>query len=518
MNRKHNGRFSGFTAFLTVMVSALLMISLGACPNDAFDDVEQIAGVVAAPASGVVPVGQVITLTCTTPGVSIYYTLDSSTPSMTNGTLYGDTTKPVITTPATLKAIAIKSDMADSPVLTASYTNSANVVATPTANPGAGVVGAGTSITLTSATSGASIYYTTDGTTPTSASTLYTGAVVITTSTTLKAIAVQSGMTDSGVLTAEYTVYMAPSWTAEAVTNFYDEWIYSVASNGGDTFVGGGYASVLSYSSDGGNTWTYIAYPFFALGDAVFSIQSIAYGNNTFVAVGGNGNIAYASSSDVTQWTAVTTSNFPIITGGTIYGVAYGNGKFVAVGDDGKIVYAPETDLQNWTLVDNSTFDSSNIQGITYGEGKFVAVSEDGKMALSTDGIAWTAVANSTFGGTAIFDIAWGEDIFVAVGASGKMAWSDDGLIWNAISSTFASNADINGICYGNGQFIAVSGDRTVGLGGAIAGSPDGKTWAAVIDTPDVNDFTVTLYDVAYGNGRFVAGGGAGVLALSTPC
>jgi hypothetical protein len=511
MNRKHNGRFSGFTAFLTVMVSALLMISLGACPNDAFDDVEQIAGVVAAPASGIVPVDQVITLTCTTPGVSIYYTLDSSTPSITNGTLYGDASKPTLgTLPVTLKAIAVKSDMADSPVFQALYTG--NAVATPMASPGTGDVILGRPITLTCAIPDAAIYYTLDGSAPSSSSTLYTNATKpVTFAGTLRAIAVKSNMTDSEVLSVTYTGYVAPTWTGAVVGEFYNDSVLGVAY-GDNKFVGGTYASILNSSSDSGSSWTLSAYPLFA---GALSIRSIAYGNNTFVAVGVYGNIAFAPSSTVAPWTTVTTTNFPQTTAATtygiIYGVAYGAGKFVAVGVDGQIVYAPDTDLQNWMLVANSTFGSSLIQTITYGGGKFVAASADGKMAWSADGITWTAVANSTFGGTEIFGIAYGEDVFVAVGAGGKMAWSDDGLTWNAIASgdTAFANANINGICYGNGQFIAV-GALTPGAG--FAGSPDGKTWVAI----DIPGYAVDTYSIAYGNGQFVAGGYYGVIARTT--
>ncbi|SHJ26919.1 The GLUG motif-containing protein [Geosporobacter subterraneus DSM 17957] len=79
-------------------------------------------------------------------------------------------------------------------------------VATPAANPGAGAVAGGTEITLTTTTAGASIYYSLDGSTPTASSTLYEGAITITESVTIKAIAVKAGMTNSNVLTAVYTI------------------------------------------------------------------------------------------------------------------------------------------------------------------------------------------------------------------------------------------------------------------------------------------------------------------------
>ena len=82
-------------------------------------------------------------------------------------------------------------------------------VAMPEANPAAGAVKQDTVITLTSATGGASIRYTTDGKTPTATTgTLYssTAKPKITSATTLKAIAYKKGMTDSDMLTAEYTI------------------------------------------------------------------------------------------------------------------------------------------------------------------------------------------------------------------------------------------------------------------------------------------------------------------------
>lgn len=76
-------------------------------------------------------------------------------------------------------------------------------VATPTASPNGGMVSPGTIITLTCATDGATIYYTTDGSTPTAESTLYVDGIEINEATTVKAIAVRKLMT-SEVMSVSY--------------------------------------------------------------------------------------------------------------------------------------------------------------------------------------------------------------------------------------------------------------------------------------------------------------------------
>ena len=77
-------------------------------------------------------------------------------------------------------------------------------VATPVFTPVAGYYEEAQNVTITCATEGATIYYTTDGSTPTNESTQYTGAIAVSQNTTIKAIAIL-GDDESFVATARYT-------------------------------------------------------------------------------------------------------------------------------------------------------------------------------------------------------------------------------------------------------------------------------------------------------------------------
>ena len=84
-------------------------------------------------------------------------------------------------------------------------TPSAPKAETPVITPAGGEITADTEITISCATEGAKIYYTIDGSTPTTASTLYSGAFKLAAAATVKAIAVADGVETSSVATAEFT-------------------------------------------------------------------------------------------------------------------------------------------------------------------------------------------------------------------------------------------------------------------------------------------------------------------------
>jgi Astacin (Peptidase family M12A)/Chitobiase/beta-hexosaminidase C-terminal domain/Divergent InlB B-repeat domain len=78
--------------------------------------------------------------------------------------------------------------------------------AAPTFSPAAGIYHAAQSVTISDATPGETIYYTTNGTRPTTKSTPYTGAITVSSTETIKAIAAASGFTESPVASATYTI------------------------------------------------------------------------------------------------------------------------------------------------------------------------------------------------------------------------------------------------------------------------------------------------------------------------
>ncbi len=85
-----------------------------------------------------------------------------------------------------------------------------NSVETPAISPNGGSFITSTSVSISTPTSGADIYYTTDGTAPTTSSNLYVGPFSISTTTTVKAYAVKSGYGDSGLTIATFTISSPP--------------------------------------------------------------------------------------------------------------------------------------------------------------------------------------------------------------------------------------------------------------------------------------------------------------------
>jgi hypothetical protein len=143
-----------------------------------------------------------VTLTDSSPNAQIFYTIDGTMPS-TGSNLY---TGPItVTSTQTIQAVAAGNGYLASTVASETYTL-ANQVPTPTFSPGAGNFTSPQSVSISTIWAGSTIYYTTDGSTPTRSSSKYSGPVLINASTKLKAMATAANLTDSAVASAIYTI------------------------------------------------------------------------------------------------------------------------------------------------------------------------------------------------------------------------------------------------------------------------------------------------------------------------
>ena len=137
-----------------------------------------------------------LSISCSTEGASIYYTINGTQPSSEN--VYNAPIE--IEGNCTIKAVAVK-DGHSSEVST--YTVSDFICVAPTINQTA----ESNIIEINSVTRDANIYYTLDNTTPTKTSTLYTGEFPITKSCIVKAIAIKADYKDSPIATQSVIYY-----------------------------------------------------------------------------------------------------------------------------------------------------------------------------------------------------------------------------------------------------------------------------------------------------------------------
>jgi len=203
------------------------------------------------PAAGTYTSAQTVTISDSTSGATIYYTTNGSTPT-TGSTVY---TGPIsVSTSETVKAIATASGYTQSAVGSAAYTISSGggVVATPTFSPAAGTYSSAQTVTISDATSGATIYYTTDGSTPTTSSTVYSSPITVSTSETVKAIA------GSVQLATNSDFATTPPMTPGQGTYTYDPtnvsgWTFSGATGSGSGVAEYGSAWGWTAAPDGSN-------------------------------------------------------------------------------------------------------------------------------------------------------------------------------------------------------------------------------------------------------------------------
>ncbi|OIP00285.1 MAG: hypothetical protein AUJ98_08490 [Bacteroidetes bacterium CG2_30_33_31] len=231
-------------------------------------------------ASGTYENDIISTISCTTAGSTIRYTIDGSSPTSASpiysiGINIGEST--------VLKARGFKAGMDSSSVATAIYNF---MVSTPIANPIAGSFTSAQNISLSTVTTSDSIYYTTDGTTPSAASTFYSSPIAVGSTTTIKAIALKNGYTSSsifsGVYVINFTSVSAPIMSSPSGTYYSNKSISLTSTTAGTT---------IRYTVDGTNPNST---------STIYS-SAISISQNTVLKA-----IAYLTSSDSSTITTAT--------------------------------------------------------------------------------------------------------------------------------------------------------------------------------------------------------------------
>jgi uncharacterized repeat protein (TIGR02543 family) len=166
--------------------------------------------------------------------------------------------------------------------------------------------------------------------------------------------------------------------------------------------------------------------------------RGVAYGNGTWV-IGGD-VIRY--STDLVTWENAT---IPASGTGATMKLAFGNNTFVGVMGNGAIVYSIDNGV-NWQLATNAFGASAN--GVAYANGYFVAGANSNNIRYSSDGITWTvsgtagaAIPSARLNGH-LQDVAFGNDRWVVVGRGGNVASSDVAAI--EVAPTFAVTFNAN--------------------------------------------------------------------------
>ena len=243
-------------------------------------------------------------------------------------------------------------------------------------------------------------------------------------------------------------------------------------------------------------------------------MNAVAFGNNTFVAVGNAedeyyGTGAILTSPDGSNWTERRSG---LQRYSYLNNVAYGNGTFVTIGylesDDfwGSIILT-SSDGIDWT--EHYSGSDEEMNSIIYGNNVFVAVGYSGTILTSPDGTTWSPQQSGTT--NSLYSVAYDNNTFVAVGRSGTVLTSPDGITWTQQQS--GTTASLNGVAYGNNSFVVVGYRYESGVGyiDVILASPDGINWS-----PSEPGTTGMPSNIIFGNDMFVAMGSYGVILTSS--
>lgn len=150
------------------------------------------------PPGGAYSSGQSVKITDASAGAIIYYSINGGSPTQYTAAIS-------VSSSETISAYALTNGLPQSQPSVANY-QIGTVAATPVFTPPAGTYTVAQAVSITDAAPASTIYFTTNGSTPTTSSTKYTSPIAVSASETIKAIAVATGYSESAVGSAAYTI------------------------------------------------------------------------------------------------------------------------------------------------------------------------------------------------------------------------------------------------------------------------------------------------------------------------
>lgn len=295
------------------------------------------------------------------------------------------------------------------------------------------------SVVISCATDGASIYYTLDGTDPTSASTLYEDPIAVKATTTIKAIAIKEGNTDSGIAEVTYHIIpVAPTFTpAESETVYTEALNVTIAAADGTT---------IYYTTDGSTPTTE---------SAVYSaaIELNSYGVHTIKAIAVKGE-EISSVASATYTLKVPFTSFTEL----VQKLGKTQTEDISINFTDEVitgVYENSSSVRKGVFLNVKDADGTKDIEIYYNVGEEAVPA------------AW--VANGKLSGTITGNWTVYKGQWELVPTTANWTWSN--LTYKAPTPTSIDNTEAEGQAVKvveNGQIFIIRGDKTYTLTGAL--------------------------------------------------
>jgi alpha-tubulin suppressor-like RCC1 family protein len=442
--------------------------------------------------SGTYNTQRIVTITTTTPGATIRYTIDGSAPT-SSSTLYSSSV--IVDQTLTLRAIASRTAWIDSNIAVATYTMK---VGAPTLSPSFGSYNGMQTITFSSATPSVTYRYTADGAeTGLTSPTVMGNSIVLDRSVTLKVQAFRTGWTTSDIARGNYFINIgtagAPAFDPPAGTYASQRTIAISTTTS---------AATIRYTTDGTdphtNSRTYTTpipifntteirakayksdYTASATVAAIYVIDS--GGVDTPRASPGSG--AYPTSKTVT----ITTQT----SGATIHYTMNGSDPTESdptVTSGGTVIVdrSMTLKLKAW----KTGLPPSAISRADYQITGAVAAGQRHSLAVKADGTVWTwgsdqfgatgrppdGATQTTPGQVAITDV-----VAVAGGADFSFALKKDGTVWSwgyGYQGQLGGGASSVGVRWAPGPVLNLTNVVSIAAGSyfGIAAKSDGTVW-----------------------------------------